>query len=134
MKLLKARLVRKEVNYKNKKWDKFYIKFIDKNGDTDYMDATVCDEALDTFNDNEENNALDLLLHVGSKNEKKNKNAFIVPKSKQQEDGKYKDVLDSKGNRIPKIVIQYIQETDILKEKLTFPIKTFSFDEVDLLF
>lgn len=133
MKTLKARLVRKEVKYKGKKWNSFYIKFINKNGETDYMDATVCDEALDTFNDNEDKESLDLVLNIGSKDEK-GKNAFIAPKSKQQEDGSYKDILDSKGNRIPKIVIQTIQGTDILKEKLVFPVKTFTFSEDDLPF
>lgn len=124
MKNLNVTLVKKIVEYKKKKFPTYFVKFIGKDNEVNYMDVTLQEEAKEIFDDNEEQNALSLSLRISeSKEEYTNSNAFVTKKTKLGEDGEYHPVKNKDGKYIPKMVInKYLSEKDII-DSLEFPTK-----------
>lgn len=125
MKTLHARLCRKEVTYKGRKFTTYYVKYLNKNNEVKYLDVTIKNSKLSLVEKLLINGFIDVELRKADKKEERdNCNMAILPKSKLGEDGKYHDVLDKDGNQIPKIVIlDNFNPTDVLSTPLSFPTK-----------
>lgn len=116
MKLLKCRVYKKEATTKDgKKFDKFFIAFVNKNGERATMDCTFSREASrDSYTLFGKDKHFDCELAIGNaKGDYKTQDGFIKEKVNKTT-GQY--VLNKNGERIKQLVIVKIGIENLIKD------------------